>query len=196
LTGGERYVAHHLLFYSPTIVGIDVDRSSSFTEFLLLQDNNLTGSLPAIWNFRKLFYLDLGNNQLTGSLPLEWTEQMISLRLLYLGRNQLAGRLPVRLGEIGNGRLELLSIHSNAFTGIMPTFYNDTKKLNVMEIQNNDLSGMDNAMCKYSVFEQGELVRLNADCNICPCKNLCNDGLCYDNNNNNININNNNRKLF
>jgi Leucine-rich repeat (LRR) protein len=157
----------------------------------MLQDNNLIGSLPSTWYLRNLYYLDLGNNQITGSVPSEWTGQMGLLRILYLDRNRLTGQLPARLGDIGNGRLILLSIHSNALTGTFPTFYNYTKKLIVVEIENNGFTGMDKDMCKHSVYESGELVRLTADCGVCPCKNLCSADMCNDGNDNDTK-----RKLF
>jgi hypothetical protein len=145
------------------------------TEVLLLPDNNLTGTLPLNWNLRNLFSLDLGNNQLSGQIPTDWVRGMASLRVLYLDRNQLTGTVPSRMGEIGRGRLSVFSIYDNEFTGSMPTFYNYTKLLNFMEIQDNDFTGMSSDMCKHSVYAEGEMVRLRADCGVCPCKNLCDD---------------------
>jgi hypothetical protein len=147
-----------------------------------LYDNQLVGPIPRNWNLRYLYYLDLGKNQLSGLFPNDWTvgrSTMDRLRLLYLDDNKLIGSLPSNLGEIGKGRLNILSINDNAFTGAMPLFNNYTNFLNRLEVHHNNFTSMDQFMCAQIVYNGGELVQMRADCDICPCTFFCGTDQCY-----------------
>ena len=77
--------------------------------YLLLYDNQLTGSIPVELGNTNLHTLDLRNNQLSGEVPLEiWNMEAFyesgapygNLRRIYLRHNQFTGVLPEDLCEI------------------------------------------------------------------------------------------------
>ena len=118
-----------------------------------------------------------------GSLPPDWFEgrnAFSRLRVLYLDDNRFSGSVPSTIGHIGNGRLTLLSIQNNTFTGEFPGFPMYDNLLNVLEMQDNNFSSMNKGdVCNQIVFNYGEMVMLRADCNVCRCKHFCDDGECY-----------------
>ena len=64
------------------------------TDTLVLEDNQLTGSIPPeIGNLTNLTYLNLSNNQLSGSIPSE-IGNLTNLTDLSLRNNQLTGEIP------------------------------------------------------------------------------------------------------
>jgi hypothetical protein len=145
---------------------------------LNLFNNSLEGPLPSLVNWTQLFYLDLGYNKFTGTIPDEWVygqSSLLNIRHLYLDHNKLDGTLPSMFPSMGRGRVEHIDISNNNFTGsyAFDTTYETKQFLAVLEIQNNSLSYIMDDVCKLSIFEGGELVRINADCNACSCKTLC-----------------------
>lgn len=155
----------------------------SHTEYLSLYDNRFTGTIPPDLNLRNLFYLDLGKNRLSGTFPDDWVEgrdNLRRIRLLYLDHNDLHGPLPPNLGTIGGGRLQVLSVQSNQFTGMIPGFHNHTSFLNIAEYNDNAFTTMDQqGLCRQIVFNGGELVSLRADCDACLCNYFCQAPVCY-----------------
>ncbi len=143
--------------------GVTLDQDGCVIQ-LALQDNNLSGSLPAsIGQLQALQELYLFDNNLTGSIPSE-IGQLLNLTELQLDGNlQLSGTLPNELGLLSN--LDLLSIantqiagsipeelaaisglrflylNNNALTGEIPTALGDLTDLLKLRLQNNGLSG-------------------------------------------------------
>ncbi|MGY8788354.1 MAG: leucine-rich repeat domain-containing protein, partial [Fidelibacterota bacterium] len=71
-------------------------------EWLHLQNNELTGSIPSeIGNLINLERLHLDNNQLTGSIPPE-LGNLINLDHLFLNDNQLIGEIPESICELSS----------------------------------------------------------------------------------------------
>ncbi|PRQ52505.1 putative leucine-rich repeat-containing, plant-type, leucine-rich repeat domain, L [Rosa chinensis] len=105
-----------------------------------LSDNNIHGQIPRwMWNStgESLWYLNLSHNSLTGfeqnPVILPWK----NLHLLELGSNRLQGQLPIPPLSI-----QFYSVPNNGYTlGVSPSFCN-LKDLFVLDLSNNNLSGM------------------------------------------------------
>jgi hypothetical protein len=63
--------------------------------------------------------LDLGGNGLEGPLPVD-IDNMVEIRHMYLDNNRFNGTIPDVLPQIGNGRIETLSLDHNEFEGNFP----------------------------------------------------------------------------
>ncbi len=122
--------------------GVVCDGNDNVVE-LVLNDNNLVGTIPAeIGNLSNLVRLKLQNNKLNGNIPSELglLSKLVELRLfnnelegsipesltdltnlLYLDLydNQLSGQLPVGLGKLT--RLWYFYINGNKFIGDLPS---------------------------------------------------------------------------
>jgi hypothetical protein len=152
------------------------------TEWLSLNKNQLTGSLPSDLGWTNMVYLDLGQNQLTGTIPYDWVDvtnnatSMMKLNSLYLDHNMLNGTLPDTLFALGDGTIEEIVINDNLFTGNIPSNRNyPGYNLTTFKIQNNLFTRIDKDFCKqHSVYEGvGMLSVFYADCGICTCNGLC-----------------------
>lgn len=85
---------------------------------LLLQDNNLSGSLPPmIAALSELQLLGLSDNELSGPLP-STLVLLNKLEGLFLARNRLQGSIPEGLG--GLLQLQSLYLNGNMFSGSVP----------------------------------------------------------------------------
>ena len=119
--------------------GVTTDDSGRVTE-LILNDNGLSGSIPAVLgNLSSLKVLNLANprltcrrssgqrwvctstlpapNRLTGAIPADLA-RLANLEQLALGGNQLSGTIPAWLGNLS--KLERLSLRGNQLTGTIP----------------------------------------------------------------------------
>ena len=102
---------------------------------LLLDDNELTGSIPDLSALTGLQQLNLRNNQLTGSIP--DLSALTSLEHLILYDNELTGSIP-DLSALTN--LLSLYLHNNELTGSIPDLSALTN-LSVLWLYNNELTG-------------------------------------------------------
>lgn len=133
-------------------------------------------------NLREAAYIDLGFNNLNGTFPVDWVEDFNTLRnisSLFLDHNQLTGTIPDSVAQVGNSRLNQLVLADNRFTGAFSADWDDTGilSLNTLHIQNNQFSTMNKGICDQSVWEEGELTSMRADCEICQCDMWCDE--CY-----------------
>ena len=119
----------------------------STLKWLRLNDNDLTGSIPAgtdgqdftgLARLKNLETLQLRRNNLTGSIPAA-LGQLTKLTRLALHENDLTGSIPAALGDLTN--LEYLHLHENRLTGHIPPQLGDLSKLQVLWLNGNRLTG-------------------------------------------------------
>ena len=106
---------------------------------LALQDNNLTGTLPAEFGgLSNLTDLVLYNNHLTGEIPPE-LGGLLNLTALSLYANQLTGEIPPELGGLSN--LMELYLTANQLTGEIPPELGRLSNLTGLALNYNRLRG-------------------------------------------------------
>ncbi len=116
-----------------------VSASGGRVTHLHLQQNNLTGMLPAeLSNLSNLRVLVLYQNTLTGNIPAELSN-LSNLTHLNLFTNTLTGSIPTELGDLSN--LTNLNLQENTLTGPIPTELGGLSNLKVLSLDNNDLTG-------------------------------------------------------
>ncbi len=106
---------------------------------LLLENNNLTGTIPSeLGRLSSLSLLALYNNNLTGSIPAELGDLRV-LTTLNLYDNTLTGSIPTELGRLNT--LTHLSVRRNTLTGLIPSELGGLSNLRVLALDNNNLMG-------------------------------------------------------
>lgn len=106
---------------------------------LVLQENQLTGSIPAeLGALSGLVTLDLYGNQLTGAIPVE-LGNLSDLHYLNLGSNSLTGGIPAELGGLAN--LDSLRLSYNELTGPIPAELSGLGRLEELQLLGNQLTG-------------------------------------------------------
>ncbi|KAH0891932.1 hypothetical protein HID58_054361 [Brassica napus] len=94
---------------------------------LQLPSANLTGSLPGeLGEFSMLRSLFLNINALSGPIPLE-LGYASSLSDVDLSGNALAGAFPPSIWNLCENLLEILNLSHNNFSGMLPSFFGDSK---------------------------------------------------------------------
>ena len=108
-------------------------------EELLLQENQLTGQIPAeLARLDKLIYIFFENNRLTGEIPSE-LGKLEMLKGLILSNNQLTGTIP---SELANpDYLVYLELGNNRLTGTIPANLSNATHLRTLNLNNNQLTG-------------------------------------------------------
>ncbi|KAI5560272.1 hypothetical protein BDE02_16G036600 [Populus trichocarpa] len=104
---------------------------------LRMAKNGFTGCIPScLGNISSLLFLDLSNNQLS-TVQLE----QLTILVLKLSNNNLGGQIPTSV--FNSSTLEFLYLNGNNFWGQISDFsLYEWKELNVLDLSNNQFSGM------------------------------------------------------
>ncbi len=109
-------------------------------ENLNMQENNLTGVLPAeLANNTFLKFITLGFNNFSGGIPTEWAS-LDSLQELYLTANMLDQPLPTELSALIS--LRNIAIDQNQIPGDIPPSWSALINLENIYIYDNLLTGL------------------------------------------------------
>ncbi|CAB9521321.1 leucine Rich Repeat [Seminavis robusta] len=113
--------------------------SSPLLKALQLDNNQLSGTIPARWfeGTETLTKLDISANRLTGRIPSE--VGLFPLTYLYLDHNSMTGSLPLEL--FYQGSIEWLLLGNNDLTGILPSEVGLLTNLNYLFLSGTSLSG-------------------------------------------------------
>ena len=95
----------------------DFGASLSHLQFLNLQDNYITGSLPASAISSSLRWLVMGDNPLSGSLP-DFSNSEKLLQTISLSGTGLTGPLPSSLSSLAE--LEIMYLSPSSLQGSLP----------------------------------------------------------------------------
>jgi Leucine-rich repeat (LRR) protein len=130
-----------------------------------LSYNQLTGELPDCWNnLTSLQFVDLSSNNLSGNIPFSMAA-LVNMKALILRNNSLSGQITSALKNFSN-KLAWLDLGQNMFHGPLPSWIGDNlhqlvilslrfnylygnlpsnicylKKLHVLDLSLNNLSG-------------------------------------------------------
>ncbi|KAG8060289.1 hypothetical protein GUJ93_ZPchr0002g24714 [Zizania palustris] len=145
---------------------------------LLLNYNNISGTLPGDLGFSKLSYLALANNKLTGPIPPSIGNLQDSLFEVLLLNNQLSGCLPQELGMLT--KATVIDAGMNQLTGPIPSSFSCLTRVEQLNLAGNRLYGdIPDSLCKLTAG--GHLVNLTLSGNyftsVGPaCSSLIQDG--------------------
>ncbi|CAL4983480.1 unnamed protein product [Urochloa decumbens] len=115
--------------------------SLSMLRYLILTNNQLTGlAPPTIFNMSMLEIMSLGENNLYGPIPGNESFKLPVLRTIDLSFNKFTGQVPLGLAEC-NKHLQILSLHSNLFLDVVPTWLAQLSQLTVVSLDDNSLVG-------------------------------------------------------
>ncbi|CAM0942610.1 unnamed protein product [Alopecurus aequalis] len=113
---------------------------------LLLNNNNLSGTLPANLGFSKVSYLALANNKLTGPIPPSIAHMQDSLLEVLLLSNQLSGCLPHELGMLT--KTSVIDAGMNQLAGPIPSSFSCLSSVEQLNLAGNRLYGqVPDALC-------------------------------------------------
>jgi hypothetical protein len=105
--------------------------------YIFLQDNLLSGTIPSLRRLHKLKVLNLTNNQLTGGFPLDILEHL-ELTTFDLRNNRLGGIIP----SLSNlTKLTYLNLDNNRFTKFEDSWL-PSPNLRGLHVEGNLLEGM------------------------------------------------------
>ena len=122
-----------------TWYGIYINTSGDHVNAISLENNNLTGHLPAAMiDLPELEYLMLYHNGITGTIP-EEIGNLSNLDILDLSSNQLTGEIPPQLGMLNN--LTILDLSENDLIGAIPVSLCNLVNLLGLYLCYNHLSG-------------------------------------------------------
>lgn len=148
---------------------------------LLLNNDNLSGSLPKDIGFSKLSYLAVAKNKLTGPIPASISHLKDSLLEVLLLNNQLSGCLPHELGTLT--KAVVIDAGMNQLTGPIPSSFSCLTSVEQLNLGGNRLYGeIPDALCKLAAGPAGHLANLTLSSNyftsVGPaCLSLIKDGV-------------------
>lgn len=108
-------------------------------KWLYLNQNNLSGGIPEVWQMPKILDLDLSVNNLSGRIPQDLSN-VSSLQALSLAANMLGNTLPSNIGYALQN-LTILYMGSNHFEGQIPASIGNPPSLEEIELSNNYFTG-------------------------------------------------------
>ena len=118
--------------------GIGTD-SSGYVTHLYLQENQLSGQIPAeLSSLTSLRVLYLRNNELSGPIPAA-LGSLTTLEQLWTQDNELSGPIPAELGSLTN--LQILYLQDNALSGPIPAEFASLTSLWELDLRGNRLEG-------------------------------------------------------
>nr|KYP60697.1 Receptor-like protein kinase [Cajanus cajan] len=126
----------------PQSLGINSRRCTTLTR-VRLEGNNFTGPLPDFETNPNLSYMSINNNNISGAIPSS-LGNCTNLSRLYLSMNSLSGLVPSELGNLVNLRTLDLShnhLEENHFSGGIPAFLSEFKRLNELRLGGNMFGG-------------------------------------------------------
>ncbi|XP_065849024.1 probable LRR receptor-like serine/threonine-protein kinase At3g47570 isoform X1 [Euphorbia lathyris] len=111
----------------------------AYLEELYLGVNNLDGMLPSnIFKITTLKNLVLDTNNLSGSLPPSFGLYLPNLEGIYIGDNNFHGPIPISLSNAS--KLTEIDLDLNMFSGIIPVALGNLRKLQFLNLWNNQLN--------------------------------------------------------
>ena len=120
-------------------VPADIGKLTELTELDLSGNTGLTGAIPAeVGNLTLLDKLDLSNGAWSGALPTA-LGNLVRLRELDLSGNSFSGAIPTGIGSLG--RLAGLDLSGNSLTGSIPSGFGSLGALTALDLSGNSLSG-------------------------------------------------------
>jgi hypothetical protein len=125
-----------------------------------------------------MWYLDIAHNGFAGTLPVDWVDDLTRIRHLYMEYNQFTGPVPTGFIAIGNGRVEQIAVNNNQLTGEIPGDYGLVLFMARLNFENNQFTSMNQNVCDLIVYNQGNLIDLSSDCDICNCRLFCDPPFC------------------
>uniref|UniRef100_J3LET1 Leucine-rich repeat-containing N-terminal plant-type domain-containing protein n=1 Tax=Oryza brachyantha TaxID=4533 RepID=J3LET1_ORYBR len=131
---------------------------------LLLNNDNISGQLPADLGFSKFSYLALANNKLTGSIPPSISNLQGSLLEMLLLNNQLSGCLPYEVGMLT--KANVIDAGMNQLTGPIPSSFSCLTSVEQLNLGSNRLYGeIPAALCNPAAGPASRLANLTLSSN-------------------------------
>ena len=112
----------------------------AYLQVLSIGETKLTGSIPrSISRLKNLWFLDMEALRLKGNLSMLY--RLNKLRFIHLSSNELTGKIPENIGEKYPNLRELL-LPNNKLHGNLPQSIGMLKKLKILNVAKNKLSGL------------------------------------------------------
>jgi Leucine-rich repeat (LRR) protein len=114
--------------------------TNNHVRFILLSNNNLTGSIPTqIDQLSELTGFNFSNNKLQGNIPKE-IGKLTKMQQISLSNNNLQGAIPPEIGLLEN--LEILYLAFNRLNNVIPFQISNLSKLQHLMLGYNEFSGV------------------------------------------------------
>ncbi|CAL8074190.1 unnamed protein product [Prunus armeniaca] len=111
---------------------------------LSIAHNSFSGPIPKeLGNLKELTMLSLGSNNLSGTLPPE-LGNLVNLGLFYMDSCGLSGEIPSTFAKLIKMKIRFLNFNyasDNPFSGNIPSFIGNWRKLTSLRFQGNSFEG-------------------------------------------------------